>query len=136
MVSALDAAKRVLVALIHSLALLYKCCVDVSRESSDQNVAKGYRTLSRKVHPEERTKKKEERRRKEGRKGGRRGRRRRRRNRPHLRSSKRGELTAAGRITVTKVPWKTSGCVLKFACSRTPRVSSFGFKSPLPPLES
>ena len=52
MVSAIDAAKRALVALIRLLAISYHCRVDITRESSDSVVSKAYQTLSRKVHPD------------------------------------------------------------------------------------
>ena len=52
MVSALDRAKRALVALIRSLAARYECRVDITRDSTDLYIGKAYRTLSRKVHPD------------------------------------------------------------------------------------
>ena len=52
MVSATDKSKRALVTLIRSLALLYGCCVTVSRESLDADMRKAYRTVSKKVHPD------------------------------------------------------------------------------------
>ena len=52
MVSATDKSKRALVTLIRSLALLYGCCVTVSRESLDTDMWKAYRTVSKKVHPD------------------------------------------------------------------------------------
>ena len=52
MVSALDKAKRALVAIIRSLALAYDICVTVTRESTDAEVSKAYRKLSLKVHPD------------------------------------------------------------------------------------
>ena len=52
MVSAVDKAKRALVALIRSLATRYQCRVDITRDSSDLYIGKAYRTLSRKVHPD------------------------------------------------------------------------------------
>ena len=52
MVSAIDKAKRALVVIIRSLALAYNCCVNVTRDSRDAEVAKAYRKLSLKVHPD------------------------------------------------------------------------------------
>jgi hypothetical protein len=52
MVSAKDSWKRALVTLVKTLALLYGCCVGLTRESTDTDVRKAYRTLSRKVHPD------------------------------------------------------------------------------------
>ena len=52
MVSALDKAKRALVAIIRSLALAYDICVTVTRDSGDAEVSKAYRKLSSKVHPD------------------------------------------------------------------------------------
>ena len=52
MVSAKDSWKRALVTLVKTLALLYGCCVGLTRESTDADVRKAYRTLSRKVHPD------------------------------------------------------------------------------------
>ena len=52
MPSPLDRAKRALVTLINSLAVLYNCRVDITRESTDSAVSKAYRVLSRKVHPD------------------------------------------------------------------------------------
>ena len=52
MVSALDRAKRALVALIRTLAVLYGCAQNLTREASDSDVKKAYKNLSRKVHPD------------------------------------------------------------------------------------
>ena len=55
MVSALDQAKRALVALLRTLAAAYACAVPVTRDSADAEVASAYRKVSRKVHPDRRT---------------------------------------------------------------------------------
>lgn len=55
MVSALDQAKRALVALLRTLAAVYACAVPVTRDSADAEVASAYRKVSRKVHPDRRT---------------------------------------------------------------------------------
>ena len=52
MASAKDLAKRVLVTLIRFLAGVYAIAVVVKRESTDEDVGKAYRTLSRTVHPD------------------------------------------------------------------------------------
>ena len=52
MVSARDNCKRALVTLLKTLALLYGCCVEVTRDSTDAHVRKAYRTVSRKAHPD------------------------------------------------------------------------------------
>ena len=52
MVSATDKYKRALVMLIRSLAVLYGCCVTVTRDSLDADLRKAYRTVSKKVHPD------------------------------------------------------------------------------------
>ena len=46
MVSTLDAAKRVLVVLLRTLAATYNCAVGVTRDSSDAVIRKAYRTMS------------------------------------------------------------------------------------------
>ena len=45
MVSTLDAAKRVLVVLLRTLAATYNCAVGVTRDSSDAVIRKAYRRL-------------------------------------------------------------------------------------------
>ncbi len=52
MASELDKAKRALVSLLKVLALAYKCLLQLTRESSDKDVASAYRTVSRKTHPD------------------------------------------------------------------------------------
>ena len=52
MVSTLDAAKRVLVVLLRTLAATYNCAVGVMRDSSDAVIRKAYRTMSLKTHPD------------------------------------------------------------------------------------
>ena len=52
MVSAVDQAKRALVALLRTLAAAYACAVRVTRESEDAEVRTAYRAVSRKVHPD------------------------------------------------------------------------------------
>ena len=52
MVSTLDAAKRVLVVLLRTLAATYNCAVGVTRDSSDAVIRKAYRTMSLKTHPD------------------------------------------------------------------------------------
>ena len=55
MVSALDQAKRALVALLRTLAAAYACAVPATRDSADAEVASAYRKVSRKVPPDRRT---------------------------------------------------------------------------------
>ena len=52
MVSAVDRAKRALVALLRYLATAYGCVVDVTRDSDDAAVRRAYRLVSRRVHPD------------------------------------------------------------------------------------
>ena len=52
MVSVIEKAKRALVAVILYLANAYGQRVTVTRDSTDTDVSKAYRTLSRKVHPD------------------------------------------------------------------------------------
>ena len=52
MVSALDRAKRALVAVIRALVTTYGCNIHVTRDSSDAELTKAYRKLSLKVHPD------------------------------------------------------------------------------------
>ena len=52
MVSFLDRCKRALVTLIRALAVAYTSSVDVSRDVSEAELKKAYRTLSKKVHPD------------------------------------------------------------------------------------
>ena len=52
MVSARDNCKRALVTLLKVLGVLYGCCVEVTRDSTDADARKAYRTASRKVHPD------------------------------------------------------------------------------------
>ena len=52
MVSALDRAKRALVVVLRSLASTYRCSVNVTRDSSDAEVRKAYRAISRRTHPD------------------------------------------------------------------------------------
>ena len=52
MVSAIDAAKRVLVSLLKTLAAAYGLTIGLARESSDTDVRSAYRKLSRKTHPD------------------------------------------------------------------------------------
>ena len=52
MVSAVEQAKRALVSLLKWLATAYKCVLDVTRDSSDQEVKSAYRKLSKKTHPD------------------------------------------------------------------------------------
>ena len=50
MVSAVDQAKRALVALLRTLAAAYACAVRVARDSEDAEVRTAHRAVSRKVH--------------------------------------------------------------------------------------
>ena len=52
MVSTSDKYKGALVTLMSSLAVLYQVVTTVTRESADAEVRKGYRTLSKKAHPD------------------------------------------------------------------------------------
>ena len=52
MVSAVDQAKRALVSLLKLLAAAYSCVLEVTRDSSDQEVKTAYRKLSKKTHPD------------------------------------------------------------------------------------
>ena len=52
MPSALDTATRSLVKLLRSTATKYKTQTSVSRESSDKDVAKAFRTVSLRAHPD------------------------------------------------------------------------------------
>ena len=52
MVSALDLAKRALVTLLKSLAVVYNVSVSVTRDASDKDVRTAYRKVSRKAHPD------------------------------------------------------------------------------------
>ena len=52
MASAKDLAKRALVTLIRFLAGVYSSTVVVKRDSTEEDVRKAYRTLSRTVHPD------------------------------------------------------------------------------------
>ena len=50
MVSAIDLAKRALVTLLNKLASVYAVVLDITRESSDGDVHRAYRKLSKKCH--------------------------------------------------------------------------------------
>jgi len=52
MPSALDRAKRSLVSLLKTLAGVYGVALNLTRDSTDQEVATAYRKLSRKTHPD------------------------------------------------------------------------------------
>ena len=52
MVSAKDNCKRALVTLLKTLGALYGCCVGVTRESTETEVRKAYRAVSKGVHPD------------------------------------------------------------------------------------
>ncbi len=52
MVSSVDLAKRALVALLKLLAAAYSCALDVTRDSSEQEVKSAYRKLCKKAHPD------------------------------------------------------------------------------------
>ena len=52
MVSAVDQDKRALVSLLKLLAAAYRCVLEVTRDSSDQEVKTAYRKLSKKTHPD------------------------------------------------------------------------------------
>ena len=52
MVSAIEKAKRALVAIILHLAGIYGCRINVTRDATEAEVARAYRTLSRRVHPD------------------------------------------------------------------------------------
>ena len=52
MASAKDLVKPALVTLIRFLAGVYTIAVAVKRDSTDEDVRKAYRTLSRTVHPD------------------------------------------------------------------------------------
>ena len=52
MVSAVDQAKRALVALLRALAAAYACAARVTRDSADAEIRTAYRAVSRKVHPD------------------------------------------------------------------------------------
>ena len=52
MVSAIDRAKRALVALLKTLALVYKLVVQIDRDAPDSALRRAYRQVSRKTHPD------------------------------------------------------------------------------------
>ena len=52
MPSAVDLAKRELVKLLKSLASKYKLHLELSRDSSDNDVKKAFRKVSLKAHPD------------------------------------------------------------------------------------
>ena len=52
MVSAKDNCKRALVTLLKTFATLYGCSVELTRNSTDTDVPKAYRAVSRNVHPD------------------------------------------------------------------------------------
>ena len=52
MVSVVDAAKRELVKLLRSLALVYSVVFSVTRDSADADVLKCFKQVSRKAHPD------------------------------------------------------------------------------------
>ena len=52
MPSDLDVAKRALVVLLRSLALAFGCKVAVTRDSSEAEVRRAFRSVARKVHPD------------------------------------------------------------------------------------
>ena len=52
MVSAKDNCKRALVTLLKTFATLYGCSVELTRNSTDTDVRKAYRAVSRNVHPD------------------------------------------------------------------------------------
>ena len=52
MVTAVDQDKRALVSLLQLLAAAYRCVLEVTRDSSDQEVKTAYRKLSKKTHPD------------------------------------------------------------------------------------
>jgi hypothetical protein len=52
MVSAIDRAKRALVALLKHLARVYGVTVDGTRDSADKDVRRAYRQVSRRAHPD------------------------------------------------------------------------------------
>ena len=52
MVSAIDAAKRVLVTLMRTLAGVYGVAFSLNRVSVDADIRSAYRKLSRKTHPD------------------------------------------------------------------------------------
>ena len=52
MVSAVDLARRAFVVVLRSLASAYRCSVNATRDSSDAEVRKAYRAISRRTHPD------------------------------------------------------------------------------------
>ena len=52
MVSVVDAAKRELVKLLRSLALVYSVVFSLTRDSADADVLKCFKQVSRKAHPD------------------------------------------------------------------------------------
>ncbi len=52
MASAIDLAKRALVALLKRLAVAYAVVLEISRDSPDSQVSRAYRQVSRKTHPD------------------------------------------------------------------------------------
>ena len=53
MVSAIDRAKRLLVNLLKTLAATYGVVLQLSRDSSDVDVRKAFKKVSRKAHPDQ-----------------------------------------------------------------------------------
>ena len=52
MVSAIDSAKRVLVALLKTLAAVYSVTLSLTRESTEVEVRSAFRRVSKKAHPD------------------------------------------------------------------------------------
>ena len=52
MVSAIDSAKRVLVALLKSIAAVYSLTLSLTRESTDAEIQSAFRKVSKKAHPD------------------------------------------------------------------------------------
>ena len=52
MVSAIDGAKRALVALLKDLATVYGVIVSTTRDSADKDVRRAYRQVSWRAHPD------------------------------------------------------------------------------------
>jgi curved DNA-binding protein CbpA len=52
MVSAIDSAKRVLVALLKSIAAVYSLTLSLTRESTEAEIRSAFRKVSKKAHPD------------------------------------------------------------------------------------
>ena len=57
MVSAIDSAKRVLVALLKNISVVYSLTLSLTWESTDAEIQSAFRKVSKKAHPDHRGKK-------------------------------------------------------------------------------